>query len=292
VSSPYPFNTGIAQGIAELPIFSGIGLRLLLMVGAILIGAQHTIAYGKKYKLAHHPNLTLEYAHASDEVPDRTYAELSRAHISVLVIVLIAIITLLFGVLKLGWYFEEMISLFMAMGLISGLIYFKGNFNKVGNAFIEGTKEMTVAVIYFGLARSIMVVMEKATVMDTIVYALSIPLSNLNNVLAAWGIYLSQGITNFFIPSSSGQAAAVMPILTPLSDLIGVTRQTTVLAYQCGDGFWNMITPTHSIVCAVIGMAGVSFTDWFKFAWRLVIKWSIWTLIILTIASVTNYGPF
>lgn len=148
------------------------------------------------------------------------------------------------------------------------------------------------AVIYFCFARAILVIMQDGEIMDTVVYAMSIPLSHLNGVFSAWGIFFSQGIVNFFIPSSSGQAAAVMPVLTPLADLIGVTRQTAVMAYQCGDGFWNMITPTQMVVLAACGLGGISFTDWFKYSWRLVVKWCIWTLIVLAVAVVTNYGPF
>lgn len=285
-----PFNTGIGQGIAELPIFSGIGLRVVLMIGAIAIAAHHTISYGKKYKLEHekignNPSINYNFA----QVPD---IKLSGVQKIVLCVLGISIITLVFGVLKFGWYLEEIAALFMAMGLVSGLIFYKGNFEKVGNDFMDGAKDMTVAVMFFGFSRSILVVMEDGMVMDTIVYALSIPLSQLNNVFAAWGMYFSQGIINFFIPSSTGQAAAVMPILTPLADLIGVTRQTAVLAYQCGDGFWNMITPTHAVVCASIGIAGIGFGEWFKFAWKLVLKWSVWVLIILAFAVVTGYGPF
>ena len=285
-----PFNTGIGQGIAELPIFSGMGLRVALMVGAIAIAAHHTISYGKKYK-SEHEKLENDLI-IDDNLMQIQNIQLSGVQKIVLGVLGISIATLIFGVLKFGWYLEEIAALFMAMGLVAGLIFYKGNFENVGNDFLDGAKEMTIAVMFFGFSRSILVVMQDGMVMDTIVYALSIPLSNLNSVFAAWGIYFSQGIINFFIPSSTGQAAAVMPILTPLADIIGVSRQTAVLAYQCGDGFWNMITPTHSVVCASIGIAGIGFGDWFKFAWKLVFKWSIWVLIILAFAVITGYGPF
>ncbi len=128
--------------------------------------------------------------------------------------------------------------------------------------------------------------------MDTVVYAMAIPLSKLNSVFAAWGMYLAQGFINFLIPSSSGQAVVVMPIMSALSDLIGVTRQTAVMAFAAGDGYWNMITPTHSVVMASLGLAGLSFNRWFRFALPLVIKWSIWICIILAAAVLTGWGPF
>lgn len=151
---------------------------------------------------------------------------------------------------------------------------------------------MTTAAIFIGLSRAILVVAEDGLIMDTLVYWLSIPLSKLNSVFAAWGIYFSQGIINFLIPSSTGQAVVVMPILTPLSDLIHVSRQTTVLAFECGDGFWNMITPTHSVLMASCGLGKISFGKWFKFGLKLVIAWTVWVLVVLAFASLTNYGPF
>ena len=104
---------------------------------------------------------------------------------------------------------------------------------------------------------------------------------HLPSVVAAWGMYISQGIVNFLIPSSSGQAVVVMPIMSSLADVLGLTRQTAVLAFQSGDGFWNMITPVHPILMASLGLAGVSFKKWFKFSFSLVMKWSVWVCIVL-----------
>ena len=287
-----PFNTGIAQGIAELPTFSGMGLRVLLFVGAVAIGMQHTIAWGKKCKRGLNLN---DGQGAALDTPEpaqqQEIAAFTGKHKTVLLILAATVVVLIFGVLKYGWYFEEMAALFTAMGFICGLVYFR-SLNDTANAFIKGASEMTVAVMYLALARAILVVMQDGQIMDTVVYALSIPLAKVNGVVAAWGIYLSQGIVNFLIPSSSGQAAAVMPILSPLADIIGVSRQTCVLAYQCGDGFWNMITPTQMVVMAACGLGGVTFAEWFKFAWKLVLKWTVWTCIVLAIAVMIGYGPF
>ena len=178
------------------------------------------------------------------------------------------------------------------MGLITGVIHYKGNFEKILEVFIAGAGEMCGAALLMGMSRTILVVAEQGAIMDTIVYALSIPLSHLPNVITACGMYVAQGFINFLIPSSSGQAVVVMPIMSALSDLIGVTRQTAVLAFTCGDGFWNMITPTHSVVMATLGLAGISFGKWFKYALSLVLKWSLWICAILIFATLTGWGPF
>ena len=261
-----PFNTGIAQGIAELPTFSGIGLRIVLMIGAVAIGVHHVIKNGKKIR---QQGLTLN--DDIDIIEETNIEPLNHRQKIVLIILMISILAMIACVLLFGWYFEEISALFIAMGLICGIYYFR-SLDETGKAFVSGACDMCTAVIYFAFARAILIIMQDGEIMDTVVHAMSIPLSKVSGVVAAWGIFISQGIINFFIPSSSGQAAAVMPILTPLSDIIGVTRQTCILAYQCGDGFWNMITPTQMVVLAACGLGGVKFTDWFKYSWKLVIK--------------------
>ena len=282
-----PFNTGIAQGIADLPLFSGMGLRIILMLGALVIAVFFTVRHGQRYK-----KLGIDNTALLQEFSMQEERSLNKVDVAILLILTSTIGILIFGVVKFGWYFSEISALFLAMGLIVGLIYRKGNLNQISRDFVAGAGEMATAAIFVGLSRAILVVMENGMIMDTVVYCLSLPLGKLNSVLAAWGMYLSQGIINFFIPSSTGQAVVVMPILSPLSDLIGVTRQTAVLAYQCGDGFWNMITPTHSVLMASLGLAKIPFAEWFKFAFKVVVAWSVWVCIVLAYATLTGYGPF
>ncbi len=282
-----PFNTAIAQGIADLPMFSGIGLRVILMLGTLVIAITFTYLHGRKYK-----NLGIDNSRLLEEFNVENERKLTRTDGVILVILAVTIGTLIYGVVSYGWYFNEITALFFGMGILIGLIYRKGNFNQIARDFIDGACEMTTAALFVGFARAILVIMEDGMIMDTLVYYLSLPLSRLSSIFAAWGMYISQGIINFFIPSSTGQAVVVMPILSPLSDLIGVTRQTAVLAYQCGDGFWNMITPTHSVLMASLGLARIPFGKWFRFAVKVVGAWTVWVFIVLTIATVTNYGPF
>lgn len=282
-----PFNTGIAQGIAQLPTFSGIGLRIVLMVGALAIAIFFTVRHGKQYK-----KLGIDNTALLTEFNVEEERSVTKRDVAILLILGATICVLIFGVVTYGWYFNEICALFFGMGLLVGLIYRKGNLNQIARDFVAGAGEMTTAAIFVGLSRAILVILEDGMIMDTLVYHLSLPLSELNSVIAAWGMYISQAFINFFIPSSTGQAVVVMPILSPLSDLIGVTRQTAVLAYQCGDGFWNMITPTHSVLMASLALAKVSFGKWFKFAVKIVAAWTVWVFIILAVATVMPYGPF
>lgn len=283
-----PFNTGIAQGVAELPLFSGLGLRVVLMLGALAIAIHHTARYGKKIKM----NKNLQSSKEDKVEKTEEMFTLTSTRKLVLCILFATIIILIFGVLKYGWYFSEISALFMLMGIVVGMIIYKGDFNKFTVEFLKGAGEMTTAAIFIGLSRAILVVLKDGNIMDTIVYGISIPLKSLNSILAAWGMYFTQGIINFAIPSSTGQAVVVMPIMSSISDVIGTTRQVAVLAYQAGDGFWNMITPTHPVVMASLGLAGISFNKWFKFAGMLVMKWTVWILVILAVAVSIGWGPF
>lgn len=262
------------------------------MVGGLILAIHHTIAYGKKVKNKAKDNVDQETLKNLKAQESMLMMEMNNEHKMVLVTLVITITILVFGVLKHGWYFAEISALFMGMALAIGCIIFKRNFEAFASEFLKGAGEMTTAAIFIGLSRAILVVMEDGKIMDTIVHGLSIPLTHLNSVVAAWGMYVVQGFINFLIPSSTGQAVVVMPIMSSLSDLIGVTRQVAVLAFQAGDGYWNMITPTHSVLMASLGLAGVSFNKWFKFAFTLVMKWCVWILIVLATGILINWGPF
>ena len=289
-----PFNTGVAQQICELPTFSGLGLRVVLTAGAFAIIAHHVISYGKKYKKGVAAGEIVP--DFEDYVPDPSLTgeirEMNGMDKIVLGILAITIATLIYGVLKYQWYFEEMAALFMTMGVVVGMIYFKGNLNLTMKTFINSAKDMAGTVLVVAMARGVLIMMQSGGIMDTFVYWMSLPLQKLSPVLTAWGMYLAQGIINFAIPSSSGQATAVMPIFSSLADLTNVTRQTSIVAFECGDGFWNMITPGHATTMACIGIGGISFSKWVKYAFPLVLKISAWVLIVLTYAVLTGYGPF
>lgn len=279
-----PFNTGIAQGIAELPTFSGLELRVAMMVVGLIIAIHHTASYGKKIR----SSKDLEKVAAEE----KEQYEMTGERKLILGILVITIGILIFGVLNFDWYFTKISALFMAMGLVIGMIFYKGDFNRFSEEFLNGAGEMTSAAILIGLSRAILVVLEDGNIMDTIVYWVSTPLKQLNSIFAAWGMYFIQGVINFIIPSSTGQAVVVMPIMSAISDVIGTTRQVAVLAFQAGDGYWNMITPTHPVVMASLGLAGISFTKWFNFAFKLVIKWTLMVMAFLAFAVTIGWGPF
>lgn len=287
-----PFNVGIAQGIAELPLFSGIGLRSVLMVGGLIIAIHHTLRYAKKVKLNPATSLLINEKEIETDTSILEDLTMTKKHKWIMAVLGLSLVALVFGVLKYGWYLGEISALMLLMGIVIGMIAFNGSFNQFTDEFMKGAAEMTAAALIIGLSRAILVVMEEGQIIDTLVYAVSVPLGSLHSVFAAWGMYISQGLINFIIPSSTGQAAVVMPIMSSISDVIGINRQIAVQAFQSGDGYWNMITPTHPVLMAALGIAAVPFGKWVRFAGPLVLKWTIWTMIILAIGVWINWGPF
>ncbi|MBQ4468188.1 MAG: YfcC family protein [Firmicutes bacterium] len=288
-----PFNIVIAQQIAQLPIFSGMGLRAVGFVGSVIIAIHHVIHYGNKVKkdptksLLYDKNdsslkLDPEISEKEMNKVDLTTFELTGKRKLELIILAVTIIGMGYGTTQLGWWMHEMCAIFLAFGIVIGLIEFK-SLNETVNTFMREAGGMAEACLLIAMSRSIVYIMSDGMIIDTIVRGIATPLGHLNGVLAAWAIYISQLIVNFFVPSSSGQAVVVMPILTPLADLTGISRQVMVHAFMAADSYGNMIIPTHPTTLACLGMAGISYNKWFKLAWPLVLKWTIWSFIILAI---------
>ena len=284
-----PFSVGIAQTISELPIFSGMGLRTVLCAGATLIAIHHTMRYAARVKANPQTSFVADIPFdmtGVSKIDTNGYQGLTRNDKIILLALGATLIALVYGVLRLGWYLGQISALFMALAFLTGMIIFEGDLNRFADEFTEGARGLAGAALLVGFSRAVLVVMENGLIMDTIIYACSLPLSKLHSMMAGCGMYFIQGVINFFIPSSTGQAVVVMPIFAPLSDLVGVSRQVAVTAFQCGDGLWNMITPTHAVLMASLGLAGIPFSRWFKFALPLVIKWSVWVCIVLCIGQV------
>lgn len=285
-----PYNTMIAQKVAGLELLSGMGLRAVGCIGALAISIHHVLRYAKKAKEDPAKNLLYDKGSKAlridkdagkENVVNLEDFELTGERKITLLVLVVGLIVMTIGVMKWEWWFEHISAMFLAMAIICGMVHFKGNFDKVINAYVTHASSMASVAILLALSRSIVYILTEGQIIDTIINAISIPLSRTSGVVAAWGIYISQLIVNFFIPSSSGQAMVVMPILTPLSDLIGVSRQIAVHAFTAGDYFGNMIIPTHPTTLACLAMAGISYDKWFRYALPVVIKWSVWVFIVL-----------
>jgi len=287
-----PFTVGIAQGIAGLPLFSGIGFRLVGYFAVLGSGIIYVYRYANK--IQKNPELSPTYEddknskhnYDLDEIP-----EFTGKHKAVLAVFVIGLAILAYGVVQLGFYITELSAMFLIIGIASGIVARMG-INEIATEFVNGAKELVYGALVIGLATSIMVVMQEGNIMDTIIYALASAVKGLPPALSAVGMFVVQSFINLIVPSGSGQAAVSMPIMAPMADVVGITRQTSVLAFQFGDGFSNVISPTSGYFMAAIAIGGIKWEKWAKWMLPLFLIWSGIGAALVFISVLINYGPF
>ncbi len=288
-----PFTVGVAQGIAEVPMFSGIALRLVVWVVMLTVTTIYILRYATKIK--NNPELSivreLELQEKENIIDLDQVKPMTGRDTLIIFTVVAGLVCIVYGVFQYGWYITEICAIFLAMGIVSGAI---AGFNpsKMAQEFVAGAKGIVFGALVVGFARGILVVMQQGMIIDSLVHGMAQVISILPKSIAAVGMMVVQVIINFFIPSGSGQAAATMPIMTPLADVIGLTRQTAVLAYQFGDGFTNSIIPTSAVLMANLSVAKISYDKWLKYILPLMGIWVVMGAIFMVIATIINYGPY
>lgn len=287
-----PFNVGIAQGIAELPIYSGIGLRIVLHVVFLAIASVYMMRYAAKVKANPSKSIVrnLELEAGNEDIAE-SVQEASLRHYLVLLTFFAGLGWIVYGVINQQWGTDEMQPVFIAIGIAGGLI---GGLNpsRIAREFVNGAKSLAMGALVIGIARGILVILQNGMILDTIVYELSILLQKLPSVFTPIGMYIIHIILNIFIPSGSGQAAATMPLFIPLADITGVTRQVAVLAFQLGDGITNSINPTSSNMNAYLSISKISYAQWLRFAGPILGMWLLTGAVFIVGANLMGYGPF
>ena len=266
-----PFTIGIAQGIADLPLFSGLEYRFFCWIVLTVIGIAFVLWYAHRVKVKpeRSPVYKLdEYWRGRVEASGRT--ELTMRHILILVLLFVTIVALVVGVLKFNWYIAEISALFLAMGILAGIIDRQGA-DDIAKLFLAGCKDILSAALVVGLASGIIFILRDGRIIDTMLYGLTKSLAQTGEVTSLGVMYIFQTALNVVMPSGSAKAALTMPIMTQFADLINVSRQTTVLAFQFGDGFTNMLTPTSGVLIGVLGMARIPYGTWLKWVWRFIL---------------------
>ncbi len=284
-----PYTVGLAQKFAELPLFSGIGFRAVSLVVFTAIGIWWTMRYAAKVKKDPSKSVMadVDMGKFALKKEDLLNQELSGRDKIILLIVLATMVLLVTGTLRWGWGFNELIGLFLTMGLSSALVA-GWKPNRIAEEMIDGFKDIVFGAMVVGISRAILIVLQDGQIIDTVINGLAAPLAHLPNQIAAQGMLLVQSCINFFIPSGSGQAATTMPIMAPLADVLEVTRQTAVLAFHYGDGFSNILWPTADIpiICAI---AHVPLSKWWKFFVPLFGIMYVVQMIFLAIAVTIGY---
>ena len=317
-----PFTIGIAQGLSDLQLFSGIEFRLFSWLVINVIGIAYILRYAHKVKK--NPNSSLVYKEDQywrdrdnkDSETIQYYTPISAwiayvivlavlviysylhpettlkignsdfvgpalpivtgifalfgivslrksVHFFILTLLMITIIMLIIGVMGYAWYVMEIATLFFAMGIISG-VAMNYSPDKIVKYFMDGVKDIMSAAMIVGLAGGIIIILKEGRIIDPMLHSLASWMEGTGKVASVGMMYVIQNFINIIIPSGSAKAALTMPIMAPFSDVIGISRQATVMAFQFGDGFTNMITPTSGVLIGVLGVAKIPYEKWVK----------------------------
>ena len=336
-----PFTIGIAQGLAGLPLFSGIGYRLICWIVINIFGIGYILHYAAKvrrnpksslvykddsyWRSLHNSNnedvtiqrstksawmsfivtlcgliiFSIKYPLTDFEIGNSTVQDVAiipilttlfglssicvlrkSVHLYILNLLFFTIFFLVAGVMGYGWYIGEISGLFLAMGIFSG--WASGyNPNRITSLFIEGCKDIFSAAMVVGLAGGIISILKQGGIIDTILHSMASGMEGFGKIATVEIMYAIQTIINIFIPSGSAKAALTMPIMATFSDLIGLSKQATVMAFQFGDGFTNLITPTSGVLIAALGMARIPYEKWVRWVFKFILLLTLLGMLLL-----------
>ena len=266
-----PFTIGIAQGIAGLPLFSGLEYRLFCWIVSTIVGIAFVLWYAHRVRVKpeRSPVHKLDdYWRSRMDSTGQTSLTIRQGLI--LILLLLTVVALVVGVLAWGWYIAEISALFLAMGILAGILDHQ-RADDIAKLFLSGCKDILSAALVVGLASGIIFILRDGRVIDTLLYGLTRSLAQTGEVTSLGVMYLFQTLLNIVMPSGSAKAALTMPIMAQFADLINLSRQTTVLAFQFGDGFTNMLTPTSGVLIGVLGIARIPYATWIRWAWRFIL---------------------
>nr|MEE4269299.1 hypothetical protein [Candidatus Krumholzibacteria bacterium] len=286
-STTNPFTVNVAQSIAELPLSSGLTLRIIFFACAMAVSITYLLAYGRRIKAD--PSRSFVADLPENIEPDGAAdIKFERYHFWIIVICTLIFGFIVWAIQRLGWWMDDMGGGFFLMGIVAMLIA-RLPLAEGTKAFVKGMEEMVVAALVVGFAKGISVIMAEAQIMDTIVHGAAGLLGHVPRYVAAVGMLWFESSLNLLIPSGSGQAAVTVPLMAPLSDLLGITRQTAVLAFTCGDGFSNTVIPTSGILMAMLALAKIPYGRWLRFMFPLFVLLMTLSSVFLIIAVAIEY---
>lgn len=277
-----PFTVGIAQEMAELPPFSGMGYRIFCWAFLTLLLCIFVYFYARKSRKE--PALP----ETDPSVPEETLTARQRA---ILLVLFLTVAALVYGVTCHDWYMPEITALFLLMGILCGIIA-GFSANRISEEFLAGAKDILPAALVVGVASGIIVILQDGNVIDRLLHSLQEGLDGSGPLASLSAMYGIQALINFLIPSATAKAAVTIPIMAPFSDLVGVSRQAMVLAFQFGDGFTNMVTPTSGVLVAALAMARVPYTRWVRWIWKTVLILLVLGLLLLIPTLLFPIGGF
>ena len=267
-----PFTVGIAQGMADLPLFSGMGYRIFCWAFLTLLMVVFVWFYARRTKKETSPRAPSGLGRSDNP--------LTRRQTWILIVLLLTVVALIIGVTCWDWYMPEITGLFLGMGIVCGIIA-GFSANKIADELIAGARDILSAALVVGFASGIIVILQDGKVVDSILHSMQDGLDGTGQVASLSAMYGIQALINFVIPSATAKAAITIPIMAPFADMVGVSRQAMVLAYQFGDGFTNMVTPTSGVLVAALAMARIPYAKWVKWIWKGVAVLLVLGLLLL-----------
>lgn len=283
-----PYNVGVAQSLAELPLYSGAWYRWILLIALLSVTTLFLMGYARRVKADPTQSLVADLAPAQGGTaadPAVSPKASLRQWLGMLAF-LLGFAAIIFGSTRLNWWIPEIGAVFFWVAVVTGII-FRFSPNQVCTLFGKGAQEIVGGALAVGFAYSISTILNEGHVMDSLVNFLSISLNMVPSFLQAGGMMAAQTIINLGIPAGSAQAAATMPIIIPLADILGISRQAAVFAFQCGDGISNALIPTYTTLITLLSLAKVPYERWFKFACKIVLlQWLIgFVMSVLTVPA-------
>lgn len=273
-----PFSVAVAQGIAGIPVLSGATFRLIMWVIITALSAGYLMIYGEKIRKNPESSLTYksdDYFRSHLKKTTDEKKAFMLGHKLILLEMLIVLVWIVWGVTQEGYYIPEIASQFFVMGLVAGIIavIFKLDgmrINDIASSFQSGAADLAGTAIVVGMAKGILLVLGGSdasvpSALNTILHGIGTALAGVPAAIGAWAMYIFQSLFNLVVTSNSGQAALTMPIMAPLADLVGVSRQVAVLAYQLGAGFMDAFTPVSASLIGVLGVARIEWAKWARF---------------------------
>ena len=280
-----PFTVGIAQGMADLPLFSGMGYRLFCWAFLTLLMVVFVCFYARRTKK--------DIVISSDAAGgvEKSATPLTKRQAWILVVLLLTVVALIVGVTCWEWYMPEITGLFLGMGIVCGIIA-GFSANKIADELIAGARDILSAALVVGFASGIIVILQDGKVVDSILHGMQEGLDGSSPVASLSAMYGIQALINFIIPSATAKAAITIPIMAPFADMVGVSRQAMVLAFQFGDGFTNMVTPTSGVLVAALAMARIPYAKWVKWVWKGVLVLLVLGLLLLLPTALLSIAEF
>lgn len=286
-----PFTVGIAQGIAGLPLFSGMGLRIILFVIMYIVSTLFVYRYAMKVKKDRSLGFYGKYKENDQQQILNSDVQLTKTHKLVLLCFLSNFVILVIGVTQFKWFINEIAGLFIFLIIVIGIIGRMGA-DKTINAFMRGAADIIPGALVIGVARAILIVLNDGHIIDTILFYAADTLQHIPAAFNSIGMFIMQSFIHFIIPSGSAQASLTIPIMAPLADLVGITRQTAVLSFSLAEGIGNIVFPTSGYFMAALAIGGIPWNKWIKWIFPLILIQYAISFIAITIAHFINYGPF